>query len=259
MSQDQDQTLQQLLTARVALFATGDKPKAIIDDHVEKMFKEVIGDCFRSYGDMGKAVSAAIKAALPSNISDMFELTRYNALVERSLQTQWESSGIEGDMVRRAQKCMADALAEDTLPSVISLRALLEEFAESNKESATEGQWESPEVRIEASQYGGGVNIFFDKTPESDYATNGYSKRERRHDYSLANRIHVRWDDKNPDLDPQDHHIGEVYSAQLDDAPVGRNFSIKSKWERMLAALYFGSAKVVIDCDADDISYGIYD
>lgn len=256
----QDQTLQQLLTDRVALFATGDKPASIIDEHVEKMFKEVIGDCFRSYGDMGKAVSAAIKAALPSNISDMFELTRYNALVENALRVQWESSGVEGDMVRRAQRCLADALAEDALPPVVSLRALLEEFAESNKEDATENQWESPEVRFEDSQYGGGVSIFFDKTPESAHTSSSYlSKRERRHDYSLKNRIHVRWDKDKPELDPNGHNIGEVYSAQLDDMPVGRNFHITSKWERMLAALYFGCAKVVIDCEADDISYGIYD
>ena len=255
-----DQTLQELLIDRVTLFAVGDKPKAIIDEHVEKMFKEVIGDCFRSYGDMGKAVSAAIKAAMPSNISDMFELTRYNALVERSLQTQWESSGVEGDMVRRAQKCLTDALAEDALPSVISLRALLEEFAESGKEAATEGQWEAPEIRFVESEYGGGVSIFFDETPESAHTSSGYLRKvERRHDYALKNRIHVRWGKDNPELDPKGHNIGEVYSAQLDGEPVGRSFSIKSKWERMLAALYFGSAKVVIDCEADDISYGIYD
>lgn len=255
-----DQTLQQLLTARVSLFASGERPQHIIDEHVEKMFKEVVGDCFRSYGDMGKAVKAAINAALPANIGNTFELTRYNSLLERSLNTQWESSGVEGDMVRRAQQCLTDALAEDALPHVISLRELLEEFSSTHKEDAAEGQWTAPEVRMEESQYGSGLSIFFDKMPEAAHAEAGYlSRNTRRHDYSLANRIHVRWDEKAPELNSDGHNIGEVYSAQLDGAPVGRNFRINDKWERMLAALYFGRAKVLIDCEADDIDYGFDD
>ena len=34
---------------------------------------------------------------------------------------------------------------------------------------------------------------------------------------------------------------------------------IYSEWERMLASLYFGNATLLIDCDADDFSYGLYD
>lgn len=34
---------------------------------------------------------------------------------------------------------------------------------------------------------------------------------------------------------------------------------VYSKWERMLASLYFGNAILVIDCDPDDLSYGLYD
>ena len=34
---------------------------------------------------------------------------------------------------------------------------------------------------------------------------------------------------------------------------------IYNKWERILASLYFGNATLLIDCDADDFSYGIYD
>ncbi len=30
-------------------------------------------------------------------------------------------------------------------------------------------------------------------------------------------------------------------------------------WERLVAAIYYGQATVQIDCDAGDISYGIYD
>ena len=53
--------------------------------------------------------------------------------------------------------------------------------------------------------------------------------------------------------------LGRVYSAQLDDKKVAADMQIHNDWERMLASLYFGYATLLIDCDADDFSYGIYD
>ncbi|MNH40196.1 hypothetical protein D3C79_1014820 [compost metagenome] len=53
--------------------------------------------------------------------------------------------------------------------------------------------------------------------------------------------------------------FGEVYSAQLDEKKVSVNMQVRSDWERMLASLYFGNAILVIDCDPDDLSYGLFD
>lgn len=259
MSTD-NQTLQQLLTERVTAFANGDRPREIIDAAVESMFKDVIKDAFRSYGDLGKAVQEAIKAALPANVSDMFELTRYNALIANALREQWMNSGIEADMLRRANKAMAEALKDEAIPSRVSLRELLTEFVDQHKDDAAQNQWERPEIRFRDSEYGG-MHIFFDPEPESSHRDSGlFSRNKERGDWGLKQRISVRWDTrKGPDLDERGNRICEVYSAKIDDKPIGRDFSIHSRWKRLIAGLYFGAAKLVIDCDEDDFSYGIYD
>ena len=55
------------------------------------------------------------------------------------------------------------------------------------------------------------------------------------------------------------HSYGELCTAKLGGRPMGRNFMINSKWEKLTAALYFGGAQLVIDCDENDFSYGLYD
>lgn len=251
-----NQTLHDLLSARVAEFSASDRPREIIDAAVEAMFKDIIKDAFRSYGDMGKAVGEAIKSAMPSNISDMFELTRYNAIVANALRQQWESSGVEGDMLRRANEAMAEALKNDVIPERVSLRELLNLFVEKNKDDAAQHQWNHPEIRFRESEYGG-MQIFFDPEPEASHREGLYSRE--RSEWALKHRICVSWDLRNPELDENGHHIGTVYSAQIDKNPIGRDFNIRTRWERLIAALYFGAAKLVIDCDEDDFSYGIYD
>lgn len=249
-------TLEKLLHERVSAFASSDTPAKIIDKHVEKMFSDVIENAFRSYGDMGKAVSEAVKAALPSNISDMFELTRYNALIANSIKQAWNSSGVEADMLRRANAALEAALKDEAIPEKVSLRELLEAFVEEHKEEAVENQWERPEIRFEDSNYGGGLHIYFDEKPEEEAARGSRMfGNTPRSNYSLKNAIHVRWRDVDFDSDK----VGEVYSAKIDDDPIGKNFSIHTRWERLIVALYFGCAKLVIDCDSDDFSYGIYD
>lgn len=256
----QEQTLQQLLAERVSLFAASDKPKAMIDDHVEKMFKDVIADCFRSYGDMGKAVSAAIKSAMPANVEGMFELTRYNDLVATALREKWQASSVTGDLLRRAQEAFDEVMSKDAVPEFVSLRQLLEEFAESHKEAASEERWEGPRIDIEVDDRFGSkhIKVGFDPEPESSY-------RERRSFYSSHAEPRSRHQLKNylaisvTGATDKGEPYGSVYHARLAGEPVGRNFCIHTRWEQLVAALYFGAAKLVIDCDADDISYGIYD
>lgn len=241
-------TLQQLLAERVTIFANSERPKEMIDAGIEKLFKEVVTDAFSGYGDMGKAVKEAVKAALPANISDMFELTRYNALIANALRQQWLSSGVEGDMLRRANEAMNAALKDDVIPDQVSLRELLQEFVEQHKDDAASEQWEHPEIRFVQSDYGA-LHIHFDPEPEGSHKRGGYARNERS-DWSLKNRISVH---------EEGDRKGRVYSAQIDDNPIGKDFSIRSRWERLIAALYFGAAKLVVDCEADDFSYGLYD
>lgn len=256
-----EQTLQQLLNERVAMFATGDRPKDIIDQHVEKMFASVIDDCFRSYGDLGQKVRESIKAAMPANVADVFELGRYNDLVATALRDKWSSSGVAGDMVRRAQDAIDEIMKEDAVPAQVSLRDLLEAFVEAHKEQAVEGRWEAPRIDIEDSERGStwrSIRISFDPKSDEAYRSerSSYSLRtSTREWYQLENSISIRVDGENE----EGHPFGRVYSARIEGEPVGRHFRLYQKWDRLLAALYFGAAALVVDCDADDISYGIYD
>ncbi|PTQ70380.1 hypothetical protein [Pseudomonas sp. GV071] len=257
---NEQQTLQQLLTDRVSVFALGERPAQIIDEHVEKMFSEVIKDAFRSYGDMGKAVQQAVKAALPSNLSEVFELTRYNHMIAKALQETWENSGVEGDMVRRAKEAINEVLKKDELPGEISLRKLIETFLADHKEDAASEGWERPDIRFQESGYGPGVGIFFSEKPKDRDNYSSYSSRnEELSAYSLKNRIHVSFEKGGTGRNADGHEVGSVYSVQIDDTNIGKQLNFRSDWEKMLAALYFGSAKLIVDCEEDDFSYDLYD
>ncbi|MES2488512.1 MAG: hypothetical protein V4607_01885 [Pseudomonadota bacterium] len=255
---NKNQSLQELLTERVALFAESGKAEEIIDAGVKKLFTDVIDDTFRSYGEMGKAMKEAVAKALPGNISDMFELTRYNTLIANSLRTQWESSGVENDMLRRSKEVLDQLLKDEVIPERVYLSELLEEFIKEHKEQAVENQWEHPEVRIQPSEYGG-MRIFFDKEPNSSHQKGHFSRSSDRSEWSLDNHICVQFDKNNPEKDAKGNTIGKVYAAKINDNPIGKEFSIRGRWQRLLAGLYFGAAMLVIDCDEDQFSYGIYD
>lgn len=206
-----EQTLQALLAERVTAFAASDQPAAIIDEHVKVMFTKVIDNCFGRYGEMAKLVEEAIKAALPANLSSVFELTRYNAMIAKALQEKWENSGVEADMVRRAQQAIDEVLNKDQMPEVVSLQELLEAFVDEHKESAAEERWEQPDVRFQESDYGG-LHIYFDKKPKEE---SPYTSRERS-EYSLDNAIHISFDKRGNDRDDKGRQVGTVYAARID-------------------------------------------
>lgn len=256
-----EQTLQALLAERVSAYAQSDRPRELIDEGIEKLFKEVVNDAFRSYGDFGGAIKEAIKAALPANVSDVFELQRYNGLVANALRERWEAAAVHSTIIEQADKSIAEVLdGKGLITGEVSLHELLTAFIDDHKDKAAEEQWERPEVRIEeGDSYGTGtkfMHIYFDEEPE-DRA----NRHRRRENYSLKHSMHVKITGQR---EAENHwrkadEFGEVYSAQLDDKKIALNMSIRSDWERMLASLYFGNAILVIDCDPDDLSYGLYD
>ncbi|WP_438455394.1 hypothetical protein [Vreelandella venusta] len=241
------QTLEQLLHARISEFTASERPKEIIDQHVEKMFASVIEDAFRSYGDMGKAVKEAIQAAMPGNVSDMVELTRYNNLISNAMKEKWEQSGVASDMVRRAHEAIDEAVSEMEVPEFVSLRKLLESFVEEHDEEAMENGWEAPRIEIEESDIlDGYYHIYFDKDPSK-------SRFSTRSVYRLDNMLAVRTREVEKH---DDHDTGEVYAAQIDNDIMGKKMGVwNSPWKKQMVALYYGGAKLIIDCDADDFSY----
>lgn len=254
------QTLQELLADRVTVYAQSDRPRELIDEGIDKLFKEVVSDAFRSYGDFGGAIKEAIKAALPANVSDVFELQRYNGLVANALRERWEAAAVHSTIIEQADKSIAEVLdGKGLITGEVSLYKLLIAFIDDHKDKAAEDQWERPEIRIEeGDSYGTGtkfMHIYFDEEPE-DRA----NRHRRRENHSLKHSMHVKITGQR---EAENHwrkadEFGEVYSAQLDDKKIALNMSIRSDWERMLASLYFGNAILVIDCDPDDLNYGLY-
>lgn len=254
-----EQTLQQLLAERVAAYADSERPKELIDAGIDKLFKDVVDDAFRSYGDFGKAIKAAVAQALPAKVENMFELGRYNALVANALKQRWEAAAVESTLLTQAHKAIDEVLDQSFITGEVSLRMLLDEFIEKHKEEAAENHWEHPEIRFEESD--DFLHIYFDPEPEEAFRDTGYSRRSERSQYQLKHALHLRITGKK-ETGITWHPfnlIGEVYSAKLDDKKIAANMQIYAKWERMLASLYFGNATLVVDCDADDISYGLYD
>ena len=252
-----NQTLQQLLTERVTAFANGDRPREIIDKAVDEMFKDVIKDAFRSYGDLGKAVQEAIKAAMPANVGNVFELTKYNALIGESLKQRWHQSAVESTLIERATAAIDEVMSPEFITGEVSLRKLFEAFIEAHKEQAIEERWEHPEIRFKDGAICNNpyLHIYFDPKPASEAS-------RYRGEYELEHALHIQINgerEEGPDHWRRTVKLGRVYSAKLDDKKVAANMQIHSKWERMLASLYFGNATLLIDCAEDDFSYGLYD
>lgn len=258
-----DKTLQVLLAERVTAYAQSDRPRELIDEGIEKLFKEVVNDTFRSYGDFGGAVKEAVKAALPANVSDMFELQRYNALVANALRERWEAAALQTTVLDKADKAIAEVLDGDgLLAGEVSLKALLDEFIDAHKEEAADGHWDRPDIRFEEteSHSSGFLYIAFDPEPEDSRDRFMFSS-DKRSKYSLKHALHVciKGSRETGDHFRPKEQLGKVISAQLDDKKLVLNMRIRSKWERMLASLYFGNAILVIDCKPDDFSYGFDD
>ncbi|WP_422402542.1 hypothetical protein [Pseudomonas sp. GZD-209] len=257
-----DTTLQALLAERVTAYAQSDRPRELIDEGIEKLFKEVVKDTFRSYGDFGDAIKGAIKAALPANVSDMFELQRYNALVANALRERWEAAALQTTVLEKADKAIAEVLdSSGLLTGEVSLKALLDEFIGAHQEEAADGHWGRPDIRFEESEHSSDfLYIAFDPEPE-DSRDRFMLDSDKRSKYSLKHslHVHIKGSRETGEHFRPTEQFGEVISAKLDDKKVAINMRIRTKWERMLASLYFGNAILVIDCEPDDFSYGYDD
>lgn len=248
-------TLEEVMTEHVAAFSNSDRPGEIIKSCVERMFTDVIRDAFSSHSAFSSKVREEIAKALPSNLSQLIDLPRYNDLIIKALKDRWVDVGVTGDMLRRAEQAIDEVLHDDGIPEFISLNQLLEAFVEVHQEKATEKGWHVPHVTItEAgdarSRF---VHVFFDPEPETIYRERHKYRERTRSQTDYANRLSIHITGHTD----RGHEYGDVYSAMLDGQPIGRQFAMTSKWQRQIAAVYFGGAKLIIDCREDDFTYGL--
>lgn len=259
MSTDK-KTLQDLLSERVALFCASEKPVDLIDTAIEKLMKDLMENAFRSYGDFADKMKDAIKAALPANVQDFIQLEKYNAIIAETLRKRWIEAAQDSSLVDNANKVIDQVLSHDGLiDKEIKLSKLIELFISEHKEQASEGHWEAPEFRIQKGD-DGFIHLYFDPQPEESWRQDGYN-RGSRSDYQLMHALHMRIEETiEPDQSwKRAEHKGHVYSAKLDDKKISLDLNLYHQWEKLLAALYFGNAILHVDCDPEDITYGLYD
>ncbi|NWA11962.1 hypothetical protein [Pseudomonas gingeri] len=253
MSAARRKTLEEVLTDQVVAFSSSDRPAEIISTNVERMFSEVIREAFNPHGLFATRVKEEFAKALPANLSSIMDLPGYNDLVSNALKERWLEAGVSGDMLRRAEAAIDEVMHADFVPEYVSLTQLLEAFVEANQAKAKDKGWHIPHISI---REGGGardryIYVYFDAEPETAYRDRNSLRESTRADMDYSNRLTVHITGHND----RGCEVGRVHSAALDGEPIGRNFSMKSRWQKLVAALYFGSSKLIIDCREEDFYY----
>ncbi|CAI1621873.1 Uncharacterised protein [Serratia quinivorans] len=257
-------TLSALLTQRCTNFANSDKAVEIIDQGIEKMFKDLVGDAFRSYGDFGKLLNEAFKAALPTNISKVVDLPSYNSMVINSVREQWAASGIQSDMQQRVLELVKEFTTDEAVPKFVMASDLWKAFIKDNSEKAAEEQWERPQVFYEESEdMDGYFRIGLHPEPASSGRYGRSIDNAYRCDFYLAfSPQQVREERKTTQLMHEGHPVYELYSGHVGSDTLGKKvISAYSRFDKLIQALYYGGSFLVMDeiPDADELTYPHYD
>lgn len=254
-------TLSELLTQRVTRFATSQKAVEIIDDGVEKLFKDLVSDAFRSYGDFGKQLNEAFKASLPTNISEVIDLPKYNQMVVNLTREAWAKTGITSDMQQKVLALVEEFTSDEAIPQFIKASDLWAAFIEEHQERATEEQWEAPQVFVEESDYG---FIYVGLHPEAESQIRySSSRKSSAHscDFMLAfNPQKKREDRTETPVTHEGHQAYELFSGHMDNGVLGKKvIQAYSRFDKLVMALYYGGSFLVWDESPEDISYPGYD
>ncbi len=255
MSAARKKTLEDILADQVKAFVASDRPAEIIGASVERLFAEVVRDAFSPSGEFAASLKGVLAKALPANLSEVIQLPAYNDLLVTALKERWARSGATGDFLARAYAAIDELMSNNTIPEFVSLRELLEAFVDAHQAKAADRGWFIPHVTISESDGVGGraryLHVFFDPEPEMSFRDRNRLFERPRGEMEYANRISLRVTGHTD----RGHEYGEVYAAMLEGEPIGRHFAMTGQWQRLVGALYFGAAKLVIDCGEDDFTY----
>lgn len=255
MNAARKKTLEAIMVDQVQAFAESDRPSEIITANVDRLFSELVREAFSSHGTFAAGVKAEFARALPANLSKIIELPRYNDLVANALRERWEEAGVTGDLLRRAKEAIDDLLRNDYIPEFISLRELLDAFVEVHQVKASERDWHVPHISITETDGVAGrgryIHVLFDAEPEFNYRERHAMRERTRADIDYPNRITIHITGNN-DLG---HEFGQVITAVLEGEPIGRHFTMTTRWKKLVACLYFGASKLVVDCGPEEFAY----
>lgn len=241
-----------------AAFEQSPEYAEMIRAHVKKLYDEAIKDTF-SWGDFPKAVKKAIQDALPANISELVDLPRYNVLMARTLAEQWETKAVGDQVVQHMQDLVLKFIKEDETPEFIHASDLWAAYIEENAEEALHEGWGAPHVVT--TDEDGFFYVGLCKEPEeSSSSWRSTSKNKPYHCDIYLGFHHVTDEDRKP-VQHEGDSVYTLFAGKLEnsDALGKKPVQFRSKFEKLVGALYYGNSKLVLNEGAEDIYYPGYD
>lgn len=244
-------------------FEASEEFHKMIAEHVRSLYENAIKDTFR-WGKFPDAVKAALVEALPANITDICDLPKYNLLLARTLDEQWKASAVSERLVTQMRELVKDFIEQDQVPKYIKASDLWAAYIEEHSEEAAHEGWERPQVVIAEPDEDWMQNFFQIGLEKQPHETSRWStSREKTHyfqceTYLCFRKETTREDRKEVPVLHDGKEIYSLYSGQLENSDtLGKKpVQFRSKFEKLVGALYYGDSLLVLDaCDADDIYY----
>lgn len=232
----------------------------LIKKHIEKMINDSLDEVFGWHGEYRKQFQQLLKDAMPNDIASMVDLAKYNALFFQTMQATWADNALPEQVKKQAQEVVTKFAEGFKIPEFITMNELIEAFIETNSEEAAQDGWERPHIffqwressyRADNPSFGFGIE---DHKEESRYS----SSKEKEHAFQFENNLYF----SPTDIEHDGHKTYKLYSGRLGDTPLG-NSNIKnfySGFDKLVACLYYGGTKLVLDTDDfDDFYYPSHD
>lgn len=229
----------------------------MITKAVENLYTSAINDVFR-WGKFPDLVKEALKNAMPENVGDFVDLAKYNTLMMSTLKQQWEESGIQNHAVNQLQDITKLTLENFEIPQFVLMSELFEFFIEENEESAAEENWEKPNILLRESE---NVSEYWDLGFEEEEEQTSRFSSPKTYGFQFKNCLEIRaiyTDRKDKEFKLHDgHKCYELYAGKVDGDILGKEIvNPRSKYEKLICALYFGNAYLVWDdFDPEDLRY----
>lgn len=250
------------ISKHCAAFEQSTEFNEMIQAHVKSLYEKAIKDTF-SWGKFPDSVKKALESALPTNISEMVDLPRYNLLLAREMAEKWEANAVSENLVNQMQSLVDEFIKEDQTPKYIKASVLWSAYCEQYQDEAVEDGWERPEVVIEDDR-DGFFYIGFEKEKPSESLSRYSVSRTKEHAFQCETYLgfHRKSErDGNRKSSPAEHEGLPVYSLhngklEYGDALGKKPVQFRTKFEKLVGALYYGGSFLLLDStDADDIYY----
>ena len=263
-------SIAQAIEASCAEFEKSPAFQEMLNKHISGMYDSILKDVFR-WGDFKNNTEKAISAALPANIGEVADLPRYNVLLAKELATAWESEAASTRVVEHMRNMMKEILTKEQVPKFVKASDLFAAFIEEHKEKALEEGWSSPTVKIEYSDYDWCDSdqylcIGLDEEPEE--SSSSFLRSSRRKDsahqcktYLSLHKEQTGEHRAKENLLVDGHRVYSLHAGKLDEDTLGKKpVQFRSRFEKLIGALYYGDSLLVLDAeDPDDIYYPSYD